>query len=243
VGAFIEIKDVRKTYRVGQQQIHALNGASLAIDRGDFVVLLGHSGSGKTTLISAIGGLARPTAGYVYKEGIDIWQLSDKELSRFRNKNIGFMFQAFSLLPALNTLNNVVMPVIFSKGENRIGKEELRENAVSLLTELDMQDKIESFPSELSGGEQRRVAIARALINDPEIILADEPTGDLDIRTEKEVIEIFRYINESYHKTVIVVSHTLSWVETAKKVVIMKSGRIHEGITDPTAALMEEEVA
>ncbi len=243
MGAFIEIKDVRKTYRVGQQQIHALNGASLAIDRGDFVVLLGHSGSGKTTLISAIGGLARPTAGYVYKEGIDIWQLSDKELSRFRNKNIGFMFQAFSLLPALNTLNNVVMPVIFSKGENRIGKEELRENAVSLLTELDMQDKIESFPSELSGGEQRRVAIARALINDPEIILADEPTGDLDIRTEKEVIEIFRYINESYHKTVIVVSHTLSWVETAKKVVIMKSGRIHEGITDPTAALMEEEVA
>jgi len=237
---FIKIDNIRKTYQVGQQQVHALNGVSLTIDRSDFVVLLGHSGSGKTTLISTIGGLTRPTAGSVRKEGIDIWQLSDWDLSLFRNKNIGFMFQAFSLIPTLNALDNVVMPVIFNRNGTKSDKEELREKAVSLLTEVDMKDKIESFPSELSGGEQRRVAISRALIMDPEIILADEPTGELDIKTEQEVIEIFRHINENYHKTVIVVSHTLTWVEKARKVIIMKDGNIHEDVADPAKALMEE---
>jgi ABC-type lipoprotein export system ATPase subunit len=217
--AYIKIENIKKTYQVGDQQVHALNGVNMEIDKGDFVVLLGHSGSGKTTLVSTIGGLTKPTEGTVSKDGINIWQLKDCELSKFRNKNIGFMFQAFSLLPSLNSLNNVVMPVIFSRS-NGIDREALRDKAVSLLTDLEMKNKIVSFPSELSGGEQRRVAIARALINDPDIILADEPTGELDIRTEQEVIEIFRMINEEYKKTVIVVSHTLSWVEKAKKVVI-----------------------
>jgi ABC-type lipoprotein export system ATPase subunit len=133
------------------------------------------------------------------------------------------------------------MPVIFSRS-NGIDREALRDKAVSLLTDLEMKNKIVSFPSELSGGEQRRVAIARALINDPDIILADEPTGELDIRTEQEVIEIFRMINEEYKKTVIVVSHTLSWVEKAKKVVVMKNGCVLPSVEDPAKMLMEESI-
>ncbi len=243
MSAYIKIENLTKTYHVGDQQVHALNGVNLKIDKGDFVVLLGHSGSGKTTLISTIGGLTKPSKGNVSRNGTNIWQLKDSELSKFRNKNIGFMFQAFSLLPSLNSLNNVVMPVIFSKNNGPVDRDALRNKAVSLLTDLEMKNKIESFPSELSGGEQRRVAIARALINDPDIILADEPTGELDIRTEQEVIEIFRMINENYKKTVIVVSHTLTWAEKAKKVVIMKNGRVRSDVEDPAKELMEEGAA
>jgi ABC-type lipoprotein export system ATPase subunit len=242
MSAYIKIEDITKTYLVGDQQVHALNGVNMEIDKGDFVVLLGHSGSGKTTLVSTIGGLTKPTAGTVSVDGTNIWQLKDSELSKFRNKNIGFMFQAFSLLPSLSSLNNVVMPAIFSKNNGTMDRDALRDKAVSILTNLEMKNKIESFPSELSGGEQRRVAIARALINDPDIILADEPTGELDIRTEQEVIEIFRMINEDYGKTVIVVSHTLTWMEKAKKVVIMKNGCVSQDVEDPAKVLMEEEV-
>jgi ABC-type lipoprotein export system ATPase subunit len=243
MSAYIKIENITKTYQVGGQQVHALNGVNMEIDKGDFVVLLGHSGSGKTTLVSTIGGLTKPTEGTVSRNGTNIWQLKDWELSKFRNKNIGFMLQAFSLLPSLNSLNNVVMPVIFSKNNGGIDRSALRDKAMSLLTDLEMKNKIESFPSELSGGEQRRVAIARALINDPDIILADEPTGELDIRTEQEVIEIFRMINEDYKKTVIVVSHTLTWVEKAKKVVIMKNGCVSLDVEDPAKVLMDEGAA
>lgn len=238
MGAFIQIRELVKTYQIGEQQIKALKGINLDIERSDFVVFMGHSGSGKTTLISSIGGLTRPTEGNVYIEGSDLWSLNDKELSSFRNRKIGFIFQSFSLLPSLDVLNNVVMPVIFRNNSAK-DKEAIRSRAISLLEDLDMKGKVNSFPSELSGGEQRRVAIARALMNEPDIILADEPTGELDIRTESEVIEIFHRINESYEKTVIVVSHTLSWVEKAKTVAVMKEGVIHKDVDDPQKMLME----
>lgn len=234
---FIEVRKLGKTYQIGDQRVEALKGIDLEINRSDFIVLVGHSGSGKTTLVSIIGGLTRPSTGNVYTEGVDIWALNDKELSRFRNRKIGFMFQSFSLLPTLNVLNNIVMPVIFNDNGKK-DKEMLRARALELLADLDMKHKVQAFPSELSGGEQRRVAIARALINDPEIILADEPTGELDIRTEQEVIEIFRSINETYKKTVIVVSHSLSWVEEARSVIVMKEGLLFKDVSDPIEVLM-----
>jgi ABC-type lipoprotein export system ATPase subunit len=235
----IETKGLKKVYHVGGQKVEALQGVDLEIARGDFVVFMGHSGSGKTTLVSTIGGLTRPTEGTVLIEGNDIWKLNDRQLSNFRNRKIGFMFQSFSLLPTLNVLNNVVMPAIFSNDLRQKNADALKSKAISLLTDLDMKKKVNSFPSELSGGEQRRVAIARALINDPEIILADEPTGELDIRTEREVIDIFCHINNAYQKTLIVVSHSLTWLEKAKTIIVMKEGLVFKDLADPVEAIMD----
>lgn len=234
---FIELKDLKKVYQVGDQPIEALRGVDLQVERSDFVVILGHSGSGKTTLVSTIGGLTKPSEGTVSIDGMDIWRLNDRELSRFRNIKIGFMFQSFSLLPTLNALNNVVVPVIFRNGAKK-DKDAVRAKALTLLADLDMKHKTNAFPSELSGGEQRRIAIARALMNDPEIILADEPTGELDIKTEQEVIDIFHHINEAYKKTIMVVSHSLSWLEEAKTVIVMKDGVILRNLADPVEVLM-----
>ncbi len=235
---FIRTKGLKKIYHVGDQRVEALKGVDLEIAQGDFVVFMGHSGSGKTTLVSTIGGLTRPTEGTVLIEGKNIWKLNDSQLSNFRNRKIGFMFQSFSLLPTLNVLNNVVMPAIFNNNSHKKDTDALKSKAISLLTDLDMKSKVNSFPSELSGGEQRRVAIARALINDPEIILADEPTGELDIRTEKEVIEICCQINNAYKKTLIVVSHSLTWLEKAKTIIVMKDGFIYKDLADPVQAIM-----
>ncbi len=234
---FIRTRGLKKIYHLGDQRVEALKGVDLDIPASDFVVFMGHSGSGKTTLISTIGGLTKPTEGTVSIDGVEIWKLNDRQLSALRNRKIGFMFQSFSLLSTLNVLNNVVMPVIF-KNNGSQDAEASRERALSLLEGLDMKKKIESYPSELSGGEQRRVAIARALINDPDIILADEPTGELDIRTEQEVIDIFKMINTQYKKTIIVVSHSLTWLECAKTVVIMKDGLLYRDVADPVEALM-----
>ncbi|MDA8239444.1 MAG: ABC transporter ATP-binding protein [Nitrospiraceae bacterium] len=235
---FIRTNGLKKIYHVGDQRVEALKGVDLEIAQGDFVVFMGHSGSGKTTLVSTIGGLTRPTEGTVLIEGKNIWKLNDSQLSNFRNRKIGFMFQSFSLLPTLNVLNNVVMPAIFNSNSRKKDTDALKSKAISLLTDLDMKSKVNSFPSELSGGEQRRVAIARALINDPEIILADEPTGELDIRTEKEVIEICCQINNVYKKTLIVVSHSLTWLEKAKTTIVMKDGFIYKDLADPVQAIM-----
>lgn len=235
---FIQISGLRKIYKVGEQYVEALKGVDLTIEKSDFAVFMGHSGSGKTTLVSTIGGLTRPSNGSVYIDGTDIWKYNDRDLSAFRNKKIGFMFQSFSLLPTLDVLNNIIVPVIFRRNGGEKDTDRLKSKAVSLLSDLGIGGKIHSFPSELSGGEQRRVAIARALINDPEIILADEPTGELDIRNEREVIDIFRHINELYGKTVIVVSHSLTWIDKAKTIIIMKEGRMHKNVKDPVKELM-----
>lgn len=234
---FIRTTALKKSYELGGQRVEALKGIDLDIAQSDFVVFMGHSGSGKTTLISTIGGLTRPTEGSVSIDGVDIWKLNDRELSACRSRKIGFIFQSFSLLPSLTVLDNVVMPVIFARN-GRLDREALHDRAVSLLDNLEIRKKIASYPSELSGGEQRRVAIARALINEPDIILADEPTGELDIRTEQEVIGIFRAINREYRKTIIVVSHSLTWLESARTVIIMKDGRMERDVADPVAALM-----
>ncbi len=218
----IEAEHLCKTYRIGDQVIEAVRGVDLAIERGEFVSIVGHSGSGKTTLLSMIGGLTRPTHGRVYIDGIDIWSLSDEKLSELRNKKIGFMFQFSSLIPTLNALENVMLPVAFGKNSSF----DVEKRAKELLELVGLKHRMYNVPAQLSGGEQRRVAIARALINDPDIILADEPTGDLDRETEEEVMELFLKINQNMGKTFIMVTHNPQLAKKTNTTLKMENGRI-----------------
>ncbi len=218
----IEAEHLCKTYRIGDQVIEAVRGVDLAIERGEFVSIVGHSGSGKTTLLSMIGGLTRPTHGRVYIDGIDIWSLSDEKLSELRNKKIGFMFQFSSLIPTLNALENVMLPVAFGKNSSF----DVEKRAKELLELVGLKHRMYNVPAQLSGGEQRRVAIARALINDPDIILADEPTGDLDRETEDEVMELFLKINQNMGKTFIMVTHNPQLAKKTNTTLKMENGRI-----------------
>jgi len=233
--AFIEVLDIKKTYKLGERYVEALRGVTLSINKGEFVKILGPSGSGKSTLIGIMGGLLRPTSGKVFIEGISIWELPDKELSELRNKKIGFVFQNMSLLSSLKVIDNVVSPTVFSSEK----KENIYNKARNLLDLIGLGDKYNDYPNELSGGEQRRVAIVRALINDPDIILADEPTGELDIRTEQEIIELFRYLNRNLNKTIIVVTHSLKWLNVEGRTLLMKDGLIYEHVSNPEEFLLE----
>jgi len=199
----ITLREVTKVYKGGEIPVRAVNGVNLDVNEGDMVMIVGRSGSGKTTLLSLIGGLTKPTSGSVSMDGVKLSDLNDKKLSFFRNKNIGFIFQFASLIPTLNVLDNVRLPKIFSE-------EPLQnhERAKELLNKVDLSEKMESYPSQLSGGEQRRVAIVRALMNDPKIILADEPTGDLDEQTEAEIMHLFVEINKEKGTTFLIVTHS-----------------------------------
>lgn len=198
----IRLKGVTKIYQSGEITVRAVDGVDLNVEAGEMVLITGRSGSGKTTLLSLIGGLTRPTSGRVWVDGIELGSLNDKELSLIRNKKIGFMFQFASLISTLTAIDNVRLPVIFGRGEHQ----ESRQRAEELLLKMNLSDKMISYPSQLSGGEQRRAAIARALMNEPEIILADEPTGDLDQETEDEVMQFFQEVNKQ-GITLVVVTH------------------------------------
>ncbi len=198
----IRLKGVTKIYQSGEITVRAVDGVDLYVEAGEMVLITGRSGSGKTTLLSLIGGLTRPTSGRVWVDGIELGSLNDKELSLIRNKKIGFMFQFASLISTLTAIDNVRLPVIFGRGEHQ----ESRQRAEELLLKMNLSDKMISYPSQLSGGEQRRAAIARALMNEPEIILADEPTGDLDQETEDEVMQFFQEVNKQ-GITLVVVTH------------------------------------
>lgn len=221
----IVIKDLWKVYDVGSQRIEALRSANLEIEKGSFISIVGHSGSGKTTLLSIIGGLTEPSKGTVYINDTDIWKLSDSSLSAVRNERFGFIFQFASLIPTLRAIDNVALPVIFKKHGNR---KEIYSYAEEILSAMGMSDKMNSFPSELSGGQQRRVAIARAFINKPSIIIADEPTGDLDTETESEVMDFFSDANEKEQITFLLVTHSLELAAMTDKVYKMKDGVLSE---------------
>jgi ABC-type lipoprotein export system ATPase subunit len=186
--------------------------------------IVGHSGSGKTTLVSIIGGILRPTSGQVLLDGVDICSLGDNALSEYRSKNIGFMFQFASLLPILTAKENVLLPGIFSPGQ--VPTDEKK--AESYLELVGIGEKKDAYPSQLSGGQQRRVAIARALINEPDIILADEPTGDLDEETEAEIMALFKDINEKKGVTIILITHNMGLAGQAKKHLRMSQGKLKE---------------
>ncbi len=197
----IELKGLSKSYAVSGKTIRAVQPLDLVIQKGEFVSIVGHSGSGKSTFLSLIGGIARPGAGTVNVDGENIWEYDDKRLSRLRNEKFGFVYQFASLIPTLTATENVLLPTVFGGGKTRA-------DAVRLLQLVGLGDKTDRYPSELSGGEQQRVAIARAFIHGPEIILADEPTGDLDEETEAEIMAFFEKITKEKNMTMIMVTHS-----------------------------------
>lgn len=220
----IDVKNLTKRYFIGSEEIRAVDGVSLNIKKGEFVSIVGHSGSGKTTLLSLIGGLTMPDTGSITIDGVDILGLNDDELSEYRNRKVSFIYQFSSLIPTLTTLENVILPTIFSKDR----RTDVVEKAKELLELVGLRDKINAYPSQLSGGQQRRVAIARAFINRPEIILADEPTGDLDEDTEVEMMRFFRRMNRENNITFIMVTHNNDLAMQTYRRLRMVSGSIHE---------------
>ena len=222
----IDINDVWKIYDVGGEKIEALKSVNLQIEIGSFISIVGHSGSGKTTLLSILGGLTKPSRGSVKIDGTEIWNLNDRQLSAMRNRKIGFIFQFSSLIPTLRAIDNVALPVIYANGHGKTSRKETYEYAAELLSTLGLGRKLQSFPSELSGGQQRRVSIARAFINRPAIIVADEPTGDLDAQSEGEVMEFFSRINEQDKTTFLLVTHNLALARMTDKVHSMKDGML-----------------
>ncbi|GAY25900.1 ABC transport system protein [Desulfurococcaceae archaeon AG1] len=219
-GAFIELDNVWKIYRVGVIDYPALRGVSLSIDKGSFVSIVGPSGSGKSTLLHLIGGLDRPTRGEIRVSGQPISSLSDNRLAEYRNKTVGFVFQQYNLIPYLSAIENVEIPMIVSG----VPPKQRREKARRLLEELGLGDKIWKKPLELSGGEQQRVAIARALANDPSIVLADEPTGNLDGASAKVVVDLLKRINEERGVTVIIVTHNMEVAWATKRIIYLRDG-------------------
>lgn len=217
---------VAKVYFVHDNRIDAVKDASLKINRGEFVSIVGHSGSGKTTLLSMIGGVVNPTSGNVLYEGEDIYTYNSDRLSDYRCEKIGFMFQFASLLPILTAKENLLLPPVFkSKKSDKNGNEQ---KAIELLKMVDLGDKIDAYPSQLSGGQQRRVAIARAFMNDPELILADEPTGDLDEETEADMVKFFQRMNEEKNITFIMVTHNTELARRTKRCLRMNNGMLEE---------------
>ncbi len=218
----IEVEHLNKAYPLDGRQFKAVDDVSLTIKPGEFLSILGHSGSGKTTLLNLIGGLTKPNTGTVRIDGQDIWLLNDAQLSELRNEKMNFIFQFSSLIPTLNVVDNVLLPATFGKAK----KADLYASAVELLEMMGLTNKLQAFPSQLSGGQQRRVAICRAFINDPAVILADEPTGDLDEETEQEVIAMFRSFNEKKNTTFLIVTHSSDLASKTDRRFRMTSGRL-----------------
>ena len=219
----VRLADVHKTYRSGEMEVHAVRGVSLEIGRGEFVAFMGASGSGKSTLMNILGCLDRPTHGNYFLDGSDVSRLNRDELADIRNGKIGFVFQNFNLLPRTSARENVELPLLY--GPRRLTSGELREKADRVLASVGLQGREDHAPSQLSGGEQQRVAVARALINDPEVLLADEPTGNLDSRTSVEIMDIFQRLN-GRGITIVLVTHEPDIASYARRNVVMRDGRV-----------------
>jgi ABC-type lipoprotein export system ATPase subunit len=217
----ITLQEAKKTYTLGRDRsVEAVRGVSLEIQRGEFVIITGRSGSGKTTLLNLIAGMTRPTSGQVLLEGIDLWSLSDREQSQLRNRRLGFVFQFPSLLPALTAVENVVLPTMFGAQNGP----DPYERATQLLGEVGLEEKLASYPRQLSAGQQQRVVVARALMNGPELLLADEPTSDLDEQTEQEIMELFRGIHARTGVTILLVTHSSQLVSYGTRALRMANG-------------------
>ena len=216
----IRLKNVSKHYYLGET-IKAVDEINITINKGEFIAIVGPSGSGKSTMMNLIGALDLATKGEIYLDGINIEKLSESELALLRSKKIGFIFQTFNLIPTLTALENVMLPMIFRGISLRYRKEKARE----LLDKIGLGQRLDHLPNELSGGERQRVAIARALVNDPDVILADEPTGNLDTKRGKEIIEMFKNLSKE-NKTIILVTHDQELAKYANKIYKLKDGRI-----------------
>jgi putative ABC transport system ATP-binding protein len=219
----VRLEEVHKTYRTGEVEVHAVRGVSLEIARGEFVACMGSSGSGKSTLMNLLGCLDRPTEGRYFLDEVDVSGLDRDQLADIRNRKIGFIFQNFNLLPRTSALENVELPLLY--GEHRLTNAQLREKAGEILDAVGLAGREDHHPSQLSGGQQQRVAIARALINDPEIVLADEPTGNLDSRTSIEIMDIFQKLNDR-GITIVMVTHETDIAAFAKRNITMRDGTV-----------------
>jgi putative ABC transport system ATP-binding protein len=220
----IQIEHVHKVYDLGEVQVHALRGISINIQPGEFVAIMGASGSGKSTFMNIVGCLDRPTRGRYLLEGADVAGLSKQELARIRNRKIGFVFQGFNLLARTTAMENAELPVIYAGAP----REERHRRAMVALKRVGLEGREHHYPSQLSGGQQQRVAIARALVNDPAIVLADEPTGNLDSRTSVEIMDIFQRLNEEQGMTIVLVTHEHDISAYAKRAVIFRDGKIRK---------------
>lgn len=232
----IRLENIHKTYDLGEVQVHALRGVSLEVYPGEFVAIMGASGSGKSTLMNILGCLDKPTKGHYYLDGRDVSGLTKRELAKVRSSKIGFVFQQFNLLARTSALENVELPTIYAG----IPVAERKRRAQAALERVGLSDRSEHFPSQLSGGQQQRVAIARALVNNPSILLADEPTGNLDSRTSVEIMDIFQKLNAQHGLTVVVVTHEPDIAQYAKRALEFRDGKMKKDVAIQNRSVAEE---
>ncbi|HEY9167258.1 MAG TPA: ABC transporter ATP-binding protein [Candidatus Kryptonia bacterium] len=234
----ISVKHIVKIYKMGDFEVHALRGINLDINKGEFVAIMGASGSGKSTFMNILGCLDTPTSGEYFLDEIEVGKLDRDELARLRNKKLGFVFQAYNLLPRTTALENVELPLLYS---NSVSSSQRKEKALDALNAVGLSDRALHYSNQLSGGQQQRVAIARSLVNDPVVILADEPTGNLDTRTSVEVMEIFQKLN-GRGITVVLVTHELDIAQYAQRNVVFKDGKINRLVTVEDRKIASEEL-
>lgn len=221
--AILETKDLRKIYGSGENEVHALDGVSISVDEGEFVAVVGTSGSGKSTLLNMIGGLDRPTSGSVTIRGKELLKMKDEELTIFRRRNIGFVFQNYNLVPVLNVYENIVLPIELD------GTKVDTEYVKTILHTLGLEQKVQAMPNQLSGGQQQRVAIARALAAKPAILLADEPTGNLDSKTGMDVIALLKMTSQAFHQTIVMITHNEEIALMADRMIRIEDGKVVNG--------------
>ena len=228
----IDIRDITKLYQMGQEQVHALSGVTLGVERGEYVAIMGPSGSGKSTLMNLIGCLDTPTSGSYVLNGREVATMTDDELAAIRNQEIGFVFQTFNLLPRTNALQQVELPLVYSG----LSRRDRRERAIKALEAVGLGDRMTHQPNEMSGGQRQRVAVARALINNPSILLADEPTGNLDSQTGNEIMALFEELNRRGN-TIVLVTHEEDIAAHARRIVRLRDGKVTEDVPNERAVV------
>jgi putative ABC transport system ATP-binding protein len=229
--ALVRINNVRKVYHRDAFEVPVLNGITVDVPRGDFLALMGPSGSGKTTLLNLIAGIDRPTAGSITVDGREISRFNESALASWRARHVGFIFQLYNLIPVLNAFENVELPLLLTK----LSKKQRRQHVEAALNIVGLDDRMFHYPRQLSGGQEQRVAIARAVVTDPTIIVADEPTGDLDAKNAQETLDLLRQLNEEFEKTIVMVTHDPKAAQHAKRILHLEKGLLVESVEEQAA--------